>query len=79
MDFKFHGLNMPISREVMPAFLVLCKVVCTYMAARNLSVLSDVLCGDVSHSAECFYYGLPPLLTSVGNKILVPGVVERLL
>ena len=42
-------------------------------------VLSDVLCGDVSHSAECFYYGLPPLLTSVGNKILVPGVVERLL
>ena len=42
-------------------------------------LLSDVLCGDVSHSAECFYYGLPPLLTSVGNKILVPGVVERLL
>ena len=41
-------------------------------------LLSDVLCGDVSHSAECFYYGLPPLLTSVGNKILVPGVVERL-
>ena len=48
-------------------------------AARNLSVLSDVLCGDVSHTAVCFYYyGLPQLLTSVGNTILVPGVVERL-
>ena len=78
MDFKFHGLNVPpIWREVMPAFLALCKIVCTWQPATSL-VLSDVLCGDVSHSAECFYYGLPPLLTSVGNKILVPGVVEGL-
>ena len=79
MDFKFHGLNIPISREVMPAFLALCRIVCMYMAARNLSSFFPTCYAVTSATLLCVFIMVsPPLLTSVGNKILVPGVVERL-